>query len=501
MPSAAQPAYAVGEATTPAPEEEEAYAQEQPPAPPPTVEPSREASAARAEGSSPGEPDTSPAVPPRESATPYQPEIAPAGDRSRSIGTSAAAAAALAAATARYRAAQAAARPVDSMPVAAGSFDRPASTLPVQPAAQTGGSDDLTRIRGIDAEMRQKLNALGVSRFAEIAAWRREDVRRISEALGFRGRIEQENWIEQAQILATGTETAFSRNRSGAGPLARPSPDQGERKPPSAPTPQVVTASAASSATSVTPPKKPSGLGRDNLQRIRRITEDIERVLNGQGIFRYDQIARWSASDVARFDLLLGKKGRISSENWIEQAALLAGGGETAYARDFSRHQASAPPPRLRPAHLLDAIREAQASGGTAQVEQSADESSPPPQKIDLSSLRSVRSEAFLPAKPEPAGATGTKMLTPKRPDDLKRIRGIGVPLEKRLNSLGCWTYEQIANWTAEDVDRMSRALEISGRIERENWIEQARILASGGKTEFARRRDRGEAAVNRPAE
>src|SRR5690606_37626132 len=77
VPSAAQPAYAVGEATTPAPEEEEAYAQEQPPAPPPTVEPSREASAARAEGSSPGEPDTSPAVPPRESATPYQPEIAP----------------------------------------------------------------------------------------------------------------------------------------------------------------------------------------------------------------------------------------------------------------------------------------------------------------------------------------------------------------------------------------------------------------------------------------
>ncbi len=72
--------------------------------------------------------------------------------------------------------------------------------------------------------------------------------------------------------------------------------------------------------------------------------------------------------------------------------------------------------------------------------------------------------------------------------DDLKRIRGIGVLIEKKLNSLGITHYEQVANWTGADIDRISRILDFKGRIERENWIEQARILATGGQTEFSRR-------------
>ena len=82
--------------------------------------------------------------------------------------------------------------------------------------------------------------------------------------------------------------------------------------------------------------------------------------------------------------------------------------------------------------------------------------------------------------------------------DDLKRIRGIGVLIEKKLNSLGVVAYEQIANWTAEDIDRVSQSLDFKGRIERENWVEQARILASGGATEFSRRVDRGEVETSR---
>ena len=72
--------------------------------------------------------------------------------------------------------------------------------------------------------------------------------------------------------------------------------------------------------------------------------------------------------------------------------------------------------------------------------------------------------------------------------DDLKRIRGIGVLIEKKLNSLGVTHYEQVANWTGADIERISRILDFKGRIERENWIEQARILATGGQTEFSRR-------------
>jgi predicted flap endonuclease-1-like 5' DNA nuclease len=77
--------------------------------------------------------------------------------------------------------------------------------------------------------------------------------------------------------------------------------------------------------------------------------------------------------------------------------------------------------------------------------------------------------------------------------DDLKRIRGVGVLIEKKLNSLGVTRYEQVANWTVADIERFSDKLDFKGRIERENWVEQACILAAGGQTEFSQRVDRGE--------
>src|SRR5690606_39419855 len=119
-------------------------------------------------------------------------------------------------------------------------------------------------------------------------------------------------------------------------------------------------AAVASTAASGTGSRTPIlGLGRDNLQRISRITPEIERLLNAQGVSRYDQIAHWTTADVARIDQLLGADGRISRENWIEQAQILARGGETAYSREFDRQRANINPPR--PTQLADALRAARA--------------------------------------------------------------------------------------------------------------------------------------------
>jgi predicted flap endonuclease-1-like 5' DNA nuclease len=104
----------------------------------------------------------------------------------------------------------------------------------------------------------------------------------------------------------------------------------------------------------------------------------------------------------------------------------------------------------------------------------------------DLSGMRSVRSEAF-------RTSDSMALSAPAKPDDLKRIRGVGLLIERKLNAMGIATYEQIANWTADDVGMVNAKLEFKGRIERENWIEQARILASGGHTDFSRRFERGE--------
>ncbi len=75
--------------------------------------------------------------------------------------------------------------------------------------------------------------------------------------------------------------------------------------------------------------------------------------------------------------------------------------------------------------------------------------------------------------------------------DDLKRVKGIGPANEKKLNAFGIYHFDQIANWSAEQAEFIGKELSFPGRIEREDWIEQAKVLASGGDTEFSKRSDK----------
>jgi NADH-quinone oxidoreductase subunit E len=78
--------------------------------------------------------------------------------------------------------------------------------------------------------------------------------------------------------------------------------------------------------------------------------------------------------------------------------------------------------------------------------------------------------------------------------DDLKRIKGIGVKLEAMLHRMGVHHFDQIADWTAEEVAWVDENLEgFKGRVSRDGWVAQAKILAAGGMTEFAARVDRGD--------
>jgi len=83
--------------------------------------------------------------------------------------------------------------------------------------------------------------------------------------------------------------------------------------------------------------------------------------------------------------------------------------------------------------------------------------------------------------------------IDPAAHDDLKRVKGIGPKNEDALNELGIYTFKQIAEWTPENVDWVEDFLSFPGRIERENWIGQAKLLAAGGETEFSKRVDAGE--------
>jgi predicted flap endonuclease-1-like 5' DNA nuclease len=598
---------------------------------------------------------------------------------------------------------------------------------PVLPAAERGAADDLKRIKGIGPELERRLNALNITRFTEIAGLRAEQVDRLNKELGQDGRIQHENWIEQAQILARGGETAFSRRvdrrevpssprdtwtpqdparierqvgleverdrvgeKSGGGPLPVMPPSASVPPPvpmPVRPADAAASAAAAAAAAavaaaaglarraasppvvqaSVQPPpavsvpakppelsvpnlapavarpivpppvappvsaqpsqQKPQNLESrateqsrppelapaavaplpstlstsprrfarlpaaegvaDDLAQISGIGDSTAELLNNYGIFHFWQLASMSPSDLSTLEERVGFRGRVAREEWIEQAReLLAGkpprarvdqlraaavtgpavnavvpnsvassGAQPApvqlapVAKPVAQPiQPVAPPtaPIVNPAAAGAAAAAAAvaaiASARAAQALISSKEAVasptlinpdariaaplpsasavPPPLKPATTMPVAVVPPALgVPVRPQepiartnadpatrepqasrdlPSPANGPRMVRSTRPDDLKRIKGIGVVIEKKLMSMGITQYSHIAQWTERDIEMVSQALDFRGRIERENWIEQARILAGGGQTDFSRRVDRGETPTNR---
>ena len=98
------------------------------------------------------------------------------------------------------------------------------------------------------------------------------------------------------------------------------------------------------------------------------------------------------------------------------------------------------------------------------------------------------------------ANAVGKKPRALKAPrkagaDDLKRIKGVGPVNETRLNELGIWHFDQIAKWGRPEILWVGTYQSFPGRIDREDWVAQAKILAEGGETDFSKRVDEGDVA------
>ena len=87
-------------------------------------------------------------------------------------------------------------------------------------------------------------------------------------------------------------------------------------------------------------------------------------------------------------------------------------------------------------------------------------------------------------SNPDPALEKEPEILKAPRDggaDDLKLISGVGPKLEGVLNDLGFWHFDQIAKWTKEEIAWVDSRLKFKGRIERDDWIGQAKKLADKG--------------------
>jgi len=148
-------------------------------------------------------------------------------------------------------------------------------------------------------------------------------------------------------------------------------------------------------------------------------------------------------------------------------------------AAPHSQPTAVVPPAAASPAPVQDR---------TAEVPLTATHEADAAAAVPAASKSAAPAQAPQPASGADAG--GPELLDAPRgaADDLKQIKGVGPKLEEKLNAFGIWHHAQIAAWSAADIAWVDERLSLRGRVERDDWVAQARILASGGETEFSRR-------------
>ncbi|NBD28618.1 MAG: NADH:quinone oxidoreductase [Alphaproteobacteria bacterium] len=187
---------------------------------------------------------------------------------------------------------------------------------------------------------------------------------------------------------------------------------------------------------------------------------------------------------------------------------LLMMGGNGAAAtggQDMSRQGADAhakdPSPRSEPTSAAAATR-------AATVAPPAPDPAPMPKPEPADAAPAEAKKAAEPETPmqaekpkpaaKPVAADGKpEMLSAPREggaDDLKQIKGVGPKLEKLLNSMGVYHFDQIAGWRKKEVEWVDQNLEgFKGRVSRDEWVKQAKVLAKGGTTDFSDKVKKGD--------
>ena len=167
----------------------------------------------------------------------------------------------------------------------------------------------------------------------------------------------------------------------------------------------------------------------------------------------FDQVLMISDGDnVEVGSPLLGKS--------VQATVLAHGRGEKLRILKFRRRQNS----RTRGGHRQNyTFVEVTGIGGKAPAKKKAAEKKAAPAAKPKTETKKA------PAKKAKAKSDG---------DDLTKISGVGPVIVGKLNDLGITTFKQVAEFKAADIAEIDEKLNFKGRIERDEWVKQAKELA-----------------------
>jgi predicted flap endonuclease-1-like 5' DNA nuclease len=206
---------------------------------------------------------------------------------------------------------------------------------------------------------------------------------------------------------------------------------------------------------------------------------------------------------VGKFDLfpaaaiaavVAGAAGLVLGMPWGASSvgpAPLAGPGKAGAAKGEAVHVAAAAAPAA-PVAEAAAQPVAFVSAPAPAAKPAAKAKAAPKPKAEKPAAKADKPAAKAAAKPKaekPAGPERLKAARKGKADDLKEIEGIGPAMEKLVNSLGFFHFDQIASWSDADVALVDAEMKtFKGRIARDKWVAQAKIIVAEGLEAFRER-------------
>ncbi len=114
----------------------------------------------------------------------------------------------------------------------------------------------------------------------------------------------------------------------------------------------------------------------------------------------------------------------------------------------------------------------------SADLKTKVEKSPKKPVKKEAKPAKEVKPEKE--AKAKKSAPAKEKKTTTTVSDDLKQLSGVGPALEKKLHAAGVKSFEQIAAWSAKEVEAINEKISSKGRVEKEGWIDQAKEKLKG---------------------
>ena len=342
--------------------------------------------------------------------------------------------------------------------------------------------DDLKKIKGIGPKLEGVLNEKGVQTYEQLAALNADEQEVVNGALdAFPGRIYRDEWVPQAQaIMANGHAPLTNAKKAD---LESANARIGELES------DLADASSAGDRL---------GQLESELGAAQSAAQGLQGDLDGANARASDLEAQLAAAQGLQGDLDArnARIAELQSELGAAQSVKGDLDGANARIKDLEGELKTASAAgdelgRLRVA-ITEKDRRIDALENAARGAASADDLAAAKKTIKAREARIAELEASIPEDDKHAAAwpTGawksgtTKLKAPGigHSDDLKVISGIGPQMEELLNSFDIKSWEQLADLDKDGIAVVDAALtDFPGRIERDEWVPQAKAIMENG--------------------